>query len=116
VATGNDVPRTGRFAQGPAQHHDSLDRFTAVRFTHPDHAGLPDRGVADHQALDLGPPDLEAGRVDHALETVGPAEVAGIGVGDPVPDLFGAAHRIDRHHRIGALDGPVRDLALGSSA
>mmetsp|Transcript_21532 Transcript_21532/g.83661 ORF Transcript_21532/g.83661 Transcript_21532/m.83661 type:complete len:584 (+) Transcript_21532:5464-7215(+) len=68
-------------------HHDGLDGLAAVGIGCRDDAGLGDAGVGVHQVLDLARPDLEAARVDHALEPVGHEEIA---IGIDAADVAGA--------------------------
>ena len=88
-----------------AQHHHRLHRLAAVTVFGSDDAGLLDGGVAEHQRLHLGRPDLEARRVDHAFEPVGQEEVA---VFVHMPEVAGAeealAFEIDEH--VGRGFGP----------
>src|SRR5690606_1943835 len=68
-------------------HDDRLDGLAAVAVARADDARLLDVRMRVEERLDLGRPDLEARRIDHALQAVGDEEIAVLVV---VPEVAGA--------------------------
>ena len=64
----------GVFGVG-AQHNHGLDRFSAIGVFGGDDAGFLHRRVTEEEGFDLGWPDFESARVDHAFEPIRHEEI-----------------------------------------